>query len=83
MGGGGLARARSGVSGGLLKQQRSSSSSSSRGGYGRRRASMAAWDAVARRTQPGSRLSRPEASQGRVARTSGGRFGGVTARGFY
>ncbi len=73
MGGGGRARARSGISGGLLKQQPSSSSSSSRGGYGRRRAPMAAWEAAARRTQLGSRWSRPEASQGRVARTPGGR----------
>ena len=72
-GGGGRARARLGVSGGLLKQQRSSSSSSSSGGYGRRRAPMAAWEAATRRTQPGSRWSRPEASQGRVRRVPGGR----------
>ena len=34
---------------------------------------MAAWEAVARRSQSGSRLSRLEASQGRAARTHGGR----------
>ena len=73
MGGGGSARARSGVSCDLLKQQRRSSSSSSRGGYGRRRAPMAAWEAATRRTQSGRRWSRPEASQGRVRRVPGGR----------
>jgi hypothetical protein len=55
-----------GLSDGCRKQPPSSSSSSSRGGYGHKRAPMAAWEAVARRTQPGSRGRRPEASPGGV-----------------
>ena len=71
-GGGGCAGAPSGVSGGLLEQQPSSSSSSIRSGYGRSWAPVAAWKAAARRTQPGSRWRRPEASQGGVRKAHEG-----------
>ena len=73
-GGGGRACARLGVSCGRLQQQRSSSRSSSRGGGGLKKAPVAAWESAMRRAQLGSRWSRPEASQGRVARLCGRSF---------
>ena len=80
MGDGGRARALSGVSGGLPEQQPSSGSSSIRGGCGRGKPPMAACEAAVRRTQPGSRWSRPEASQGGVWRAPGGRFDACMCR---